>query len=364
MQDCIYLKKSCTELCFTGQEHIIPAALGGRTKLPLGAVSDEMNHTFSKREKIALDNTILAVNRENNGPGKRGSDRVKYIIHPNIQVFEYIDTNHENAKIAMLMPRKLGFLFYGSVQLIPQLYCQFRNDYSCELPRISLGSVDCSITIDKYLEKLNTFLLKPNKHIGDYRLVQTELDTKSMHLILGLYNNIWYVNSSFSVEKIEAIFEAMEKHPLYKSFFLINENQELYHYSTRLPNVLDDAISFLYAKTAFNTLAFLKGVGFVQDAQFDEMRLAIIAGKIPDTLIVVSETPKWLKDWVITNVALKSHFVVLYGHNNQIKAYVSFYRELVWSYLLLSRDYNGAEFCEFFICNYLAKKETHGNIKI
>jgi hypothetical protein len=97
--------------------------LGGITKLPHGYVSDEANNYFSSRELRALRNSLLSINRNNNGPGRRGSLNVKNVRNPVIQVFDAVQP--ENELDTLLVPFRLGFLFSGSVQILPQMYIQF-----------------------------------------------------------------------------------------------------------------------------------------------------------------------------------------------------------------------------------------------
>lgn len=100
---CIYYKKSSEDLRFNKVEHIIPAGLGGRHTLEKGTVSDEANEEFSKQEVKVLRNSLLAVNRMNVGPGKRGSFNVKKIKNPVMRVLKNEKLSPENFL--------LGFIF-------------------------------------------------------------------------------------------------------------------------------------------------------------------------------------------------------------------------------------------------------------
>lgn len=74
MQKCIYSLKTASEANFQKQEHVIPACIGGKAKLPKGYVSDEVNEMFSKLElDFARNNLLISLNRVFFGPGKRGS---------------------------------------------------------------------------------------------------------------------------------------------------------------------------------------------------------------------------------------------------------------------------------------------------
>lgn len=93
---CIYFGNTKKALSYSKQEHVIPASLGGKMKLPRGVVSDQANELFSKYEMKAVRNTFLSINRNNNGPGKRGSLSVKKVASPQINLFEVVKNEREN----------------------------------------------------------------------------------------------------------------------------------------------------------------------------------------------------------------------------------------------------------------------------
>ena len=68
---CIYYKGR-DGLTYNQQEHILPAGLGGKTKLPKGFVSDQFNNDISKLEEEVMRGSLIALARQFEGPGKRG----------------------------------------------------------------------------------------------------------------------------------------------------------------------------------------------------------------------------------------------------------------------------------------------------
>lgn len=74
---CIYLGQN-SNITYTTQEHVIPAALGCCTKLSKGIVSDEANKYFSTIERDVIEHSLIQVPRIINGPGKRGKLSAKY----------------------------------------------------------------------------------------------------------------------------------------------------------------------------------------------------------------------------------------------------------------------------------------------
>lgn len=366
--NCIYKKNSETILTYKGEEHIIPAGLGGIQKLPKGVVSDEVNHLFSQREMIALRKTFLAINRNNNGPGKRGSSRIKDVKYPTINLFEVqsgeqLDTNHQLD--TTYAPMRLGFLFYGEVQMIPQILFPIRPDWSFKCPRIVTGTIEQNINKSTiaFTNNLKEFLARPNKEVEkNYKIVRSELEISDRYFVLGLHNHMWFVNTSLPDKFIPKFFKMMEQVSLPNSIPVLLSTKTCYHYRNILPKALDDSFEFVYVKTAFNALAFHMGADFVRENQFDAIRKAIIHGTNLFDYKIDKEMPKWLIEWVNNIVEPKSHFIVIHGHDNLIEAYVSFYRESINFSICLSQNYKGTEFNKYFICNYLEHYETYGDL--
>ncbi len=363
--NCIYLINSRETLTYSGSEHIIPAGLGGMKKLPKGTVSDAANRLFSKREAIALRETFLSINRNNNGPGKRGSDHVKKVKSPRVGLFEVQPDQllDENQLDAIYAPVRLGFLFYGEVQMIPQILFPIRPDWSFKWPRVATGTIstDEIKTTEIFIDELNTFLKKSDKEPQkDYKIIRSELVREDKYFLLGYHNYIWYVNTSLTDKFVLKFFKVLEREPLPGSIPALLTTKAVYHYNMILPKALDDSFGFIYAKTAFNVLACLKSADYVRNKQFDEIRQAIVDGRKLFDYSINRSMPQWLVEWVNREVKSKSHFVVIHGHDQLIEAYVSFYREPLNTSICLSRNYQGEEFKGFFICNYKEHYEKYG----
>jgi hypothetical protein len=69
---CIYYTQRA-DLHFTQEEHVFPAAIGGKAVLAKGMVSDEFNNNISGLEQRFIRNSLVALPRQIYGPGKRGS---------------------------------------------------------------------------------------------------------------------------------------------------------------------------------------------------------------------------------------------------------------------------------------------------
>ena len=66
--------------------------------------------------------TFLAINRNNNGLGKCGSTSVKDVKNSRINLFEVQASQSNNQIDTTYAPVRLGFVFYGQVQMIPHLF--------------------------------------------------------------------------------------------------------------------------------------------------------------------------------------------------------------------------------------------------
>lgn len=64
MERCIYCTDYDKNLKYNSEEHVIPAGLGGISKLPRDYVSDAANNKFSKYELKAMRYSLLTGNRK------------------------------------------------------------------------------------------------------------------------------------------------------------------------------------------------------------------------------------------------------------------------------------------------------------
>jgi len=158
---CIYYKRSEPDVHFTKREHVIPAGLGGISKLPLGSVSDEANEYFSPLEMEILRDSLLAVNRNNVGPGKRGSLNVKKVKAPTMRVIKKEDSSGENYNI--------GFVFAGESYIISQIAVDFNDKENSYIPSYHSTVFDIQQgkqTILDFRKNLIGFLSNTNRNLN------------------------------------------------------------------------------------------------------------------------------------------------------------------------------------------------------
>ena len=357
MTICIYYKNT-KDLNFNKQEHIIPAGLGGKQMLEKGIVSDEANEEFSKTELKVLRNSIIGLNRMNNGPGKRGSLKLKKVQNPPVTV---IRSDSVNDKIGIL----LGFIFMGKSVAIPQLNTYWKKDsvsYSYTAPNLDLPSFNFSPS-----EINDNFInfLKSRKRI--YRTIPVTFTTDKNFVHIGYYNKTWYIATSFKVRLDLNVFASDMLPILYKiKEQLKNDN------AVSKPEFMDDivfkfekklemnfsTVGFLYLKTAFNALAFFKGAEYVMHNIFDEIRQTILS--VGDASVFIRlkkdfECPEI--ESYIEKFPKKAHYIILFSKDKKLNAYVSFYGETP-AVVELTNNYEEEIFMDGLICDWENQEET------
>ena len=359
---CIYLSKSEEELSYNKREHVISAGLGGKTKLPKGVVSDQANEFFSTQCEVkALRSSFLSINRNNLGPGKRGSLSVNKVVNPIIHIFEaHKEEENDNLDI-IFAPVKLGFLFTGTTYIIPQILFPINDDFSCNGPFLIMDnySKDSILSIKKFHLDLLYFINNREKR---YNFVESEIKRQNKYILIGKNNEKWFIGTNLKCKQIENFIRILENKLLPEKILTLITSSSIYHYNYELKNIVDDSFPLLYLKTAFNTLAFLKGAEFVLDSQFNEIRNCMMSMKNIDKFFTRKSMPEWLKTWVNSNVNPKEHFIIINAENNYIEAYVSFYREYLSETIILSKNYTGGNFKKGFICNWENSKENYLDI--
>jgi hypothetical protein len=349
--ECIYLKQTKPDLKFTKREHVIPAGLGGIEKLPRGYVSDAANEFFSPIELIALRKTFLAVNRENVGPGKRGTLNVKKVKSPSIRVLKDTDMNGDNFK--------LGFVFAGETYMIPQLQMDFNDAESSYKPTYfstSLEVEDGKQILCDFRQKLIRFLRNRDR---SYKLVHMPFQTDKHFINIGSYNGNWFAATSHKTINMDYL-------ALFCLKDIVGENLEgtepewkgklLQNYQYKLDWNINE-FYFLYAKTAFNTLALFKGSEFVLSDLFDPIRNAILNPEQCKEFVIDYLKPAESMIDKMKKTPSKSHYVIITSLESNIVAYVGFYNERSPAIIKLAENYHGECFIDGLVCDWVNKKE-------
>lgn len=259
MKKCIYLKDTKPILSFKSEEHIIPAAIGGKTVLNKGIVSDQANNMFSKLELEFCRNSPILLSRQFFGPGKRGSLSEKKATKSNV----YVMVNSHNPNDSCL-----GYVKKGKPYKIPQMQVLNKREINFGF---DVHDGDLKKQYIKFLNRLKKFK-------GKYKFIQNK-NILEDQIILGFFKNKWYVASS-SRDNLNIINDLLPK-IIKKEFTCLDRKPK-----SRKSNVIAHLEMFfdvndffrVCAKIVFNFLAYKKGSEFVLDKKFDSIRKWIIYG--------------------------------------------------------------------------------------
>lgn len=328
--NCIYYKNLSGQQ-YKNREHVIPAGIGGIEKLPSGWVSDEFNNRMSKSELVFMRNSIIALPRQTLGPGKRGSQKIADATKSKIHLIE--DTKSSGSFALSYIERSAPFI-------IPQVKINLQT-----------GELLCSFPETDDMATAKDGILKFLKELDPSQLINIDgSKLEANELILGYgYNkeNRNYIATSHSVkinvEFLELLVNSIEKLDMSqpgKDSTLFKTHQEV---------TLDNDFYKVCAKTAFNTLAMLKGHDFVMQDCFDPLRNWITgSGKgIFATFSPITKDPGFPED---------SHWVVIDRRGRELIAIVTFYNH--FSIVVnLTADYSGNFTRDGYICEWSNKKE-------
>ncbi|MCL2376834.1 MAG: hypothetical protein FWC76_05490 [Defluviitaleaceae bacterium] len=354
MDKCIYTLKNIDSSQFLGKEHIIPACIGGKQKLPQGYVSDEANNMFSKFELEFARNSIISAPRMICGPGKRGKIDPKKATKSNVHVM----LNETNGQ------KVLGYMQLSKQYIINQVHIKDTKAPSLNthftLPYSDIISPECLLAEFHNQMKL----------LAKFSVVIRELSINDDEYILGFYDGKWHfaisenctnINEECNkaIDYVKWLVEQYEN----KNYDNINSNKtRVPQYQSQIKIYQDmDKFGQVIAKSAFNYLAFLKGNDYVLNELFNPIRLAIYTGiNINNFAKIVPASPLkddfigFIKSFESYNIGRNSHFIVIMKVQNYLIAAVSLYGILCHYFVELSNNYIENDFDEMkgFICDW------------
>jgi len=254
---CIYYTNR-SDLHFDSQEHIIPAAIGGRAKLPNDYVSREFNNDISKLEREFIQESIVAMPREIEGPGKRGKLTEKYETKSDIFVMG--DANDPN-KFA------LGFIKKGTGYEIPQVL----YDTSTGVGQVRVHDIQ---SLHDFKQKCNGIDIARLRTIID--------DSLPKNIVLfGIQENIEeHYDFFFAKNSLNNLVLTANIVQQFGEGVNTNQTGEREKYQPIFSRKIVFDISHLriYGKIAFNYLAYRMGKDFVLRSSFNPLRKWISQG--------------------------------------------------------------------------------------
>jgi hypothetical protein len=254
---CIYYNDR-QNLNFDSQEHVIPAAIGGRSKLPLEFVSREFNSDISKLEREVIQHSIVSLPREIEGPGKRGKLTARHETKSDVMILGDADDSSMFA---------LGYVRKGIGYEIPQVIYdtdtgigQVRVHSPAEVIEFKngFGSVDVKrlrTIIDPSLPK-NIIILGMQKGIEDHFDI---FFAKNKENTVALTADIIFQLGEGI--KTDSTGEREAYQPVFGKKIIFDIN----HFR-------------IYGKIAFNYLAFKFGKDFALREEFNPVRKWIAGG--------------------------------------------------------------------------------------
>ncbi len=328
---CIYYPTR-GDLHFTQEEHIFPAAVGGRTALTKGMVSDEFNNNISGLEQRFIRNSLVSLPRQIYGPGKRGSMSESKATKSKVSIFKDSNGRYSLGYIKKGKPHQITTLELNlitkavsfSLEWKPnanhqQLLEDFKQD-CMEAEKLTLRSWQDSFLpediilfgiVDGVEEKRNAFFVK---HPSSKAVLDKEKIKEIGHQL-----NFNEFNSEFIKERPQ-IHQSVDFH---EDYFRV------------------------YAKIAFNYLAYHKGKNFVLKACFDPIRNWIADGGTNEFVRLNTEpSPRPL------SLPKNAHSVIIGKASNMLIGHVALFEGLD-THILLTKDFQD----DFSLCGMICDWE-------
>lgn len=359
MKKCIYSKKTEEDgASFEKQEHIIPAGIGGRYMLKQGMVSDEINEYFSKLEIEFMRKSPIAIVRQFEGPGKRGSLSSKKATKSDV----YIRFDEDNKAVI-----GMGYTEMGIPKSIPHLIFNIENlrlDYDNYKINIVLENddKDYSIKIDKFINDLQKFKKK-----GKYKIINNENIPESV-VLLGILNDKWYLgvnkNNKYSMFDIKkSIHEIIDK-LLDKSNFEESEYRKSRIVTNQCFDFDIDVFLRVCCKIVFNFLASYKGQEFILDERFDPIREWIVSGGKNRFCGLIEHNKELCSHYIFPE---KAHKIFIIKKDNKLLGNISFYGDFMNVNIILCEEFK-EDICEMnftgYICDWTKKNENEGEYNL
>ncbi|MCW6079680.1 HNH endonuclease [Clostridium sporogenes] len=335
MKKCIYLKKTEPEVTFKSEEHIIPAGIGGIRKLNNGMVSDQFNTgIFSSIELDFMRNSIVALPRQFQGPGKRGALTEKKATKSNIHIMSKSDEFDDVS---------LGYIKLGKPHQIPQLkitnqsniqiiFDQYDGDYTNQLV--------------KFIEVLKTFNGRYNT------LVESNIPMNQ--ILLGNYKGKWYLGIR-DEQTIPPLVDIISK--LINNTSILSEQPKYDKVQVISCQHMEFDMEKFYrvcAKIAFNFLASSHGSDFVLNEQFDPIRNWIVNGGDNKFINLINKDKKIFEYNLFPDEA---HKIFITKDQNSLMGLLSLYGGVFEISILLCDNFSESFYIDGYICDWMNKKE-------
>ena len=335
---CIYYGNK-EGLTYSGEEHIIPAAIGGSKKLPQGYVSDQFNSKISLVEQHLFRDGLISTPRIFVGPGKRGSLAPSRATVSKVHLI----SSPSNPDIFALGYTKLGKTY--------------------EIPHLAgnTNTGTCTFSIDKTdqsdaIKILNSFKEKCEN--------ATSLKIKVLECS-QLPENILLIGIKDGIEENYNCFVAKNNKWQVSPEAIQNIGKNIHFNQDNLTNIKyqpqgHQTIKFeedhlrVYGKIAFNFLALVLGKEEVCHERFDEVRSWITDNcNYNGVALRDNRNPLVQTGILFPNDA---HVIYLNKIDGELRAHIFLYESMSVE-VLLCKQYDQRFDLNGFICDWRNKNE-------
>ncbi len=334
---CIYYRDRI-DLNYKSQEHVIPAAIGGILKLPLGFVSDEFNTDFSSLEGELIKTSLVSIPREIEGPGKRGKLADKYATKSKVVLMQ--DTNDESRF-------SLGYIKKGKSIEIPSLSI---NETTGKL-LISYDTSDLDFSFDRFSKSL---LDQTDENIRTITSDNLPIDLILIGVDEPIENNVTCFvaknsNNNFQINSLKIKDIA--------SHLNFNESTKK---KRSYDAIINQSIRFniehlrVFAKIAFNYLAYLKGYDFVKLSQFESISNYVAKGG--QNKFVTFNTTNRIFDKIDIKFPESAHLVFINKIDSYLVSTVHLYKSIAINVILSDCFFDSFKM-EGMVCDWKNRKE-------
>lgn len=282
MNICIYSNKDDSTTTFNSAEHIIPKSIGGIRCLPKGWVSDEVNNGFSRLELgFSRENPIVAIQRM----FAPDMGRKKHKNREKVCVFSY----HDNSQ------KSLGYM--RNTKPFPLQQVVFSNLTGESVEKEMRIGIILSPSMEYTHEELFREFWESLKHYNGSPCCIKDKTIPQNTYLLGKQDNKWFlgVSDKENAESIKPlILQAVQKISASEPDKVLNENNDMQTSSSQVTASYSIEFNYMdcfrvYAKIAFNSLAYLRGQDYVLLPEFDNIRNSILTGRNISEYVCISE---------------------------------------------------------------------------
>lgn len=330
---CIYLGQKFG-LTYTSQEHVLPAALGCCTKLDKGVVSDEANKYFSPIERDVIEHSLIQIPRIIKGPGKRGKLSPKYAATSDVVPIKCSGRNG------------LGYMKGTEGYILSQFIISQENKIQFHWQANSNGNAQEEIT------KLKEQIASMGEKYVSVKMPQDDENVYIAYFKEKIHIGFYDILPEERVKEIKDMFTG--------SITARGEKVNYGQISATLPiehNLRN--LCIIAAKSAINTLAYLKGDQYIlQTDEFDDIIRQIMSGsdEIFNSVsgIGFDGVEKIRQKFFLDN---DQQFCILVEEMKQLKAYVFLYEHGFEVLLCNCLKSSSGILMDGIVCNWKERKD-------